>query len=97
MKVTAYAGKVHTTGELPWRTLRAARCSNKGSVATLFRICIQTDGGPFEQPTYVAHYTTVLLHLTVYLNKYRTIYRTTTVVKTTVVYTRFLTKDYLSN
>ena len=45
MKAMAYARKVHTTGELPWRNLRAARCSNKGSVATLVRKCIQTDGG----------------------------------------------------
>jgi hypothetical protein len=56
MKAMAYARKVHTTGELPWRNLRAARCSNKDSVATLVRKCIQIDGGLFEQPTYVAHY-----------------------------------------
>jgi hypothetical protein len=93
MKAMMYARKVHTTGQLPWRTLRAARCSNKGSVATLVRICIQTDGGLFEQPTYVAHYATVLVYLTARLNKYRTVYRSATAVKTTVVYTIFPTQD----
>jgi hypothetical protein len=97
IKAMAYARKVQTTGELPWRNLRAARCSNKDSVATLVRKYIQTDGGLFEQPTYVAHYATVAVYLTAHLHKHRTIYISATAVKTTVVYTIFLTHDYPGN
>jgi hypothetical protein len=71
MKAMAYARKVHTTGELPWRNLRAARCSHKGSVATLVRKRNQTDGGLFEQLARSVNYGTVAVPSTDDLNKYK--------------------------
>jgi hypothetical protein len=70
MKAMAYAHKVHTT-ELPWRNLRAARCSNKGSVATLVRKCTQRDGGLFEQLARAVDCGTVVVLSTDDLNKYK--------------------------
>jgi len=71
MKSMTYARKVHTTGELHWRTVRAVRSSNKGSVATLVRKSIQTDGGLFEQLARAVNYGTAAVLSTDDLNKYK--------------------------
>ena len=71
MKAMVYARKVHTTGKLLWRNLRAVRCSKKGSVATLVKKCNQTDGGLFEQLARPGNYGDVAVLSTDGLNKYK--------------------------